>query len=96
MIEHASPEEICKEISDEVVEMAHWLTGGGLSPEQFRLGLSRLEDQKLKRFGLTLTSSISEDSVVHFTLRFAGTDEFCASMNVNPATGEMTVQHSCT
>jgi len=95
MIERPTPEAICLEISGEVQDMARWLSGGGLSPEQFRLGLSRLEARKLKRFGLTLTSAVSEDSIVHFTLRFAATGDFCASMNVDPATGAMTVQHSC-
>ena len=96
MIAPTGSQEICKEISGEVEDMARWLAGGGLSPEQFRLALSRLEDRKLKRFGLILSSSISEDSLVHFTLRFAGTEEFCASMNVNSATGAMTIQRSCT
>ena len=95
MMEPITPEKICQEISGELEDMARWLSGGGLSPEQFRLGLSRLESQKLLRHGLVLTSSVSEDGVVHFTLRFAETQEFCASMNVDPATGEMTVQHSC-
>ena len=95
MNKQTSSEEICKEISGELQDMAHWLAGGGLSPEQFRLGLTRLEDRKLKRFGLKISSSVSEDRLVHFTLRFAETDEFCSSMNVDSATGEMTTQHAC-
>ena len=91
-IEH---EEVCKEISGELQDMARWLSGGGLSPEQFRLGLTRLEDRKLKRFGLKLSSSVSADGVVHFTLRFAETDELCASMDVDSMTGELTVQPAC-
>lgn len=96
MRERPYSEEVCEEISGEIQDMARWLSGGGLSAEQFRLSLCRLEDQKLKRFGFNLGSSASEDGVVHFTLRFAGNDEFCASMNVDPSTGSMTVQHSCT
>jgi hypothetical protein len=95
MTARPSPEEICQEISAELQDMARWLAGGGLSAEQFRLGLTRLEDRKLKRFGLKINSSVSDDTVVHFTLRFAETGEFCSSMNVDPATGAMTVQHSC-
>ena len=72
--------------------MARWLSGGGLSPEQFRLGLTRLEDRKLKRFGLSLSSLISEDAVVHFSLRFADTGELCASMDVDPVTGKLAIQ----
>jgi hypothetical protein len=44
---------------------------------------------------LKLTSSTSEHGKVHFTLRFVETEEFCASMDVDPATGEMTVQRAC-
>ena len=87
-------DEVCKEISGELQEMAGWLTGGGLSPEQFRLGLTRLEDRKLKRFGLKLSSFVSDEGVVHFTLRFADTDELCASMNVDPMTGEVVMQRA--
>ena len=88
-------DEVCKELSGELQDMARWLSGGGLSPEQFRLGLTRIEDRKLKRFGLKLSSSASEDGVVHFTLRFAETDELCASMDVDSMTGELTVQPAC-
>jgi len=95
MIKRPSPEEVCKEISAEVQDMARWLAGDDMSPEQFRLGLARLEERKLKRFGLKLSSSTSENGLVHFTLRFEENDEFCASMNVDPSTGSMTVQHSC-
>ena len=75
--------------------MAGWLSGGGLSPEQFHLGLTRLEAQKLKRFGLKLSSLISEDGVVHFTLRFSDTDALCASMDVDPITGKLSTQLAC-
>ena len=75
--------------------MAGWLAGAGLSPEQYRLGLTRLEERKLKRFGLKLSSSVSEEGVVHFTLRFAETEELCASMDVDPATGAVSVQPTC-
>ena len=88
-------DEVCKEISDELQDMARLLAGGGLSPEQFRLGLTRLEDRKLKRFGLKLSSSVLAGGVVHFSLRFAETDELCAKMDVNPMTGELAVQPAC-
>ena len=88
-------DEACKEISGELEDMARWLSGGGLSPEQFRMSLTRLEAQKLKRFGLKLSSLVSEDRVVHFTLRFSDTDELCASMDVDPMTGKLTTQPAC-
>ena len=88
-------DQVCKEISGELQDMAGWLAGGGLSPEQFRLGLTRLEDQKLKRFGLKLSSFVSEDGEVHFSLRFSDTDELCASMDVDSATGKLAMQPAC-
>lgn len=88
-------EEVCNEISGELQDMARWLSGGGLSPEQYRLGLSRLEERKLKRFGLKLSSSVSEDGMVHFSLRFSDNDELCVSMDVDPMTGELTTQPAC-
>jgi len=88
-------DQACKEISSELRDMAGWLAGGGLSPEQFRLGLTRLEDQKLKRFGLKLSSFVSENGEVHFSLRFSDTDELCASMDVDLLTGELAMQPAC-
>jgi len=88
-------DQVCKEISGELQDMAGWLAGGGLSPEQFRLGLTRLEDRKLKRFGLKLSSFVSADRKVHFTLRFSDTNEFCSSMNVDSVTGKLAVQLAC-
>jgi hypothetical protein len=80
-------DDICREISAELEDMARQLSGGKLSPEQFRLGITRLEQRKLQRFGLKLASSVSPDQVVHFTLSFADTDELCACMDVDPMTG---------
>lgn len=89
-------EEVCKEISGELQDMARWLSGDGLSPDQYRLGLSRLEERKLKRFGLKLSSSFSEDDgMVHFSLRHSDNDELCVSMDVDPMTGKLTTQPAC-
>ncbi len=60
-------DEICKEISGELEDMARWLSGGELSPGQFRLLLNELEKKKLERFRMKLSSSISEKGVVHFS-----------------------------
>ena len=85
-------DEVCKEISGELVDMARWLSGGELTPEQFRLAVSRLEHRKLQRFGFKLSSSVSEDGVVHFNLRFADSGESCSSIDVDPTTGELFIQ----
>lgn len=89
------PDEICEEISGELQDMARWLSGDGLSPEQYRLGLTRLEEQKLKRFGLKLSSRVSEDGMVHFSLRFSDTAELCVIMDVDSLTGKLTTQPAC-
>ena len=90
-----SHEEICKEIADELEDMARWLSGGELSPGQFRLVLNSLEKKKLERFGMKLSSTTSVDGVVHFSLRFAESDELCASMDVDPITGKLCTQLAC-
>ena len=90
-----NPDEICKEISGELQDVARWLSGGELGPEQFRQLVAHLEARKLKRHGFKLSSSVSEDGVVHFSLRFAESDNLCASMDVDPMTGELRVQRTC-
>jgi len=90
-----SHDEICGELSGELQDIARWLSGGELSPEQFRLAVSRLEHRKLQRFGLKLSSLVSDDGMVQFSLRFAESGELCASMDVDPATGKLSVQMAC-
>ena len=89
-------EEICKEIAGELVDMAKWLSRGDLSPGQFRSLLNTLEKKKLERFGMKLSSTVSIEGVVHFTLRFVEADELCASMDVDPITGKLSTQLACT
>jgi len=75
--------------------MARWLSKGELSPGQFRSLLNSLEKKKLEGRGMKLSSEISIDGVVHFTLQFANTGELCASMDVDPITGKLTCQRAC-
>ena len=75
--------------------MAKWLSRGELSPGQFRSLLSILERMKLKRFGMKLSSTVSVDGVVHFSLRFVEGEELCASMDVDPITGKLSTQLAC-
>jgi hypothetical protein len=75
--------------------MAKWLSRGDLSPGQFRSLLNTLEKKKLERFGMKLSSTVSIDGVVHFTLRFVEADELCASMDVDPIAGKLTTQLAC-
>jgi hypothetical protein len=88
-------DEVCKEISGELEDTARWLAGGQLSPEQYRRAVTRMEHCKHERFGFKLSSFVSDGGLVHFSLRLADTDELCASMDVNPWTGEIAVQSAC-
>jgi len=88
-------EETCREIAGELIDVVAWLSGGGCSPEEFRRTVVALEARKHQRYGFVLSSSVSGDRLVHFTLRRAGSGEFCASLDVDPTTGALTVQHTC-
>jgi hypothetical protein len=88
-------DEICTEISGELEDMARWLSKGELSPGQFRSLLNSLEKKKLERFAMKLSSEISLEGVVHFSLRFVENGELCASMDVDPITGKLAIQHAC-
>jgi hypothetical protein len=88
-------DEICREIAGELEDMAKWLSRGDLSPGQFRLLLNTLEKKKLERFGMKLSSTVSIDGVVHFSLRFVEADELCASMDVDPVSGKLSTQLAC-
>jgi hypothetical protein len=88
-------DDICQEISGELEDTARWLSGGQLSPEQFRLAVTHMEYRKHQRFGLQLSSFVSDDGVVHFSLRLADTGELCASMDIDPTTGSLAMQTVC-
>jgi hypothetical protein len=82
-------------MTGELSDIVSWLAGGDLSPEQFRKTVVAFEAKKLARFGFTLDSAVSDGSMVHFSLRFAESGEFCSSMDVDSHTGEIVVQHTC-
>jgi hypothetical protein len=82
-----NPDEICKEIAGELRDITRWLAGGDINPEEFRQAVELVEARKLARFGLLLNSFVSPDGTAHFTLRFADSDEPCASIDVDPRTG---------
>jgi hypothetical protein len=90
-----SHDEVCQELAGELEDMARWLSKGDLSPGQFRSLLNTLEKRKLERFGMKLSSAVSIEGVVHFSLRFSDTDELCASMDVDPVTGKLSIQLAC-
>ncbi len=86
--------DICHEMAEELREMVSWLAGGGLTAEQFRSLVADLEARKLARHGFQLSSAISADGAVHFTLRHATNGELCASLDVDSETGALEIQHT--
>jgi hypothetical protein len=92
---HHQADSACREISGELVDMVQWLSEGDLTPDQFRHTVADLETRKLQRFGFRLISAVGENGLVHFSLRFAKTDDLCASLDVDPQTGELSIQHTC-
>jgi hypothetical protein len=89
----SSSEEVCREISRELREMAIWLTGGRLKPEQFRSALMALEAEKVKRFGFTLSGENSPEGRTHFELRFADSGRLCASLDFNSGRKMLPAHH---
>ncbi|MHA3770809.1 hypothetical protein ACXR0O_04655 [Verrucomicrobiota bacterium sgz303538] len=92
---HGNPAEICNEIAGELSEIATWLSAGKMSSERFRQAVLTLEAAKVARFGFALTGQAMREGGTHFELRFADTHELCASMEFDPATGELSVHHIC-
>jgi hypothetical protein len=87
--------EVCREISGELKEITSWFADGKLTPEQLRSAVTTLEAKKVQRFGFVLESAISRTGTVHFSLRFANNRDLCASVDVDPVTGELLIQHAC-
>jgi len=85
----------CREISGELVNMVGWLSEGDLTPEEFRHTVAALEARKLQRFGFSLASSVGENGIVHFSLRSASSGELCASIDADPRSGTIEIQHAC-
>ena len=87
--------DVCDEIAGEVRDIASWLAGGRLTPEQFAAAVLTLEEAKVKRFGFTLTALNYQNGRTSFGLRFADSTELCACLDFEPSTGELKVTHLC-
>jgi hypothetical protein len=86
---------VCREIAGELQDLLGWMAGDGLTPEEYRSTVTLLEQRKLARYRMKLSSAVSKGDMVHFSLRFADSGELCASMDVNCKTGDLEVQHAC-
>jgi len=95
MRSRSSRAEICREITGELQDVASWFSGDGMTPEQFRRSVETFEAAKLRRFGFRLRSEVSKEGRVHFSLCDAKSGELCASVNVNPETGDFKVKYAC-
>lgn len=89
-----SIETICHEMAEELCDVAGWLATGELTPQQYRAAVVEFEARKLARHGLLMSSALSDNGLVHFTLRQADTGEICASLDVDPKTGKLEIQHT--
>jgi hypothetical protein len=87
--------EVCREITSELQDVAGWFSGQGITPEQFCQFVVVFEAAKLQRLGFQLSSQVSSERKVHFSLRAAESGELCGSMDVDPVTGLSEVQHTC-
>jgi hypothetical protein len=88
-------DEVCREISGELREMAIWLAGGRLKPEQFRAALMTLEAEKVKRFGFRLSGENSGPGRTHFELRFAESGKLCASLDFHSGSKKLEIHQEC-
>jgi hypothetical protein len=93
MTEQPSLEIQCHELVAELLDVCGWLAGSHSTPDEFRRTVAAFEARKLARFGFILSSSLTSDDIVHFSLRTAA-GEFCASLDVDPANGEMALQQA--
>ena len=94
MTEEKLPHIHCQELVEELRSVVGWLFDGLSTPDELRRTVVAFESRKLARFGFALSSSISPDQTVHFSLRCAATGDLCASMDVDPRSGETTVQQA--
>lgn len=92
MTDEGLPKNHGHELIAELMDVVSWLADGQSTPDDLRRTVVAFESRKLARFGFTLISALAADQTVLFSLRCAETGELCASMDVDPKTGAMTVQ----
>jgi hypothetical protein len=95
MNDQRTPAEMCHEIEGEVQEVPRGSPAASCTAEQFRAAVLTIEANKVKRFGFTLFrgSRRLEQDEVH--LCFADTGELCATMEFDPMTDQLSVDHVC-
>src|SRR3954468_11016331 len=78
------PHHVCREIAQEVRQMATALYTGRLSASLFEKSVVTLEAAKVKRFGLHLTAQRLPDGGSRFRLENLANGKTCATLDFNP------------
>ena len=94
MLELTHPKVATHELVGELLDVCGWLADGQSTPDAFRRTVVAFEARKHQRLGYTLSSALAPQGLVQFTLRHAASGDLCASLEVDPATGEMVVQQA--
>lgn len=89
----ADPHHVCREIAEEVRDMAVALYTGRLSPPLFEKALLTLESAKVKRFGLHLSAERLPDGRSRFRLENIANGKTCATLDFNPVAEEMEIHN---
>jgi hypothetical protein len=82
------------ELVAELIDACSWLADSQTTPDEFRRTVVAYESRKLTRLGYLLDSAVTPTGVVQFSLRIAETGELCASLDVDPVTGDLTMQQT--
>ena len=94
MIKLPHKKSVAQELVEELTDACAWLADGQCTAEQFRGAVVDFEQRKHQRFGFTLSSFAAAPDLVQFSLRHTTSGELCASLDVNPATGQVSVQQA--
>lgn len=82
------------ELVGELIDACTWLADRRATAEQFRRAVVDFEKRKHDRLGYTLCSAAVAPCLVQFSLRHTASGGLCASLDVDPATGRVSVQQA--
>jgi hypothetical protein len=92
MTELSAPKISTHELVGELLDVCGWLSDGQSTADEFRQTVVAYEVRKLARFGYILRSAVTPVGVVQFSLRAIAGGDLVASLEVDPATGELVLQ----
>lgn len=85
----------CAMLCEEIHALARALARAELSRDDFIAAILQLENERARPLGFTLVGSHTRDDWTHFSLRFRGTHQICASFEFLPDTGEFRNEYQC-